>query len=61
MNPIFIIQHTCLLRSGKIGGFLFLAASVLMLAAGTTSCSTTYGLGKDIEKTGDKIQDAATR
>lgn len=61
MNPIFIIQHACAFRSRNIGGFLFLAAAILTLAAGSSSCSTTYGLGKDIEKTGDKIQDAATR
>lgn len=28
-------------------------------AAFTTGCNTTRGVGKDIEKAGDKIQDAA--
>lgn len=32
-----------------------------MVAGLTTSCSTTKGFGKDVEKTGDAIQNAATR
>lgn len=35
---------------------LLLAA---LWAAFATGCNTTKGLGKDIEKAGDKIQDAA--
>ncbi|MES2440261.1 MAG: entericidin A/B family lipoprotein [Verrucomicrobiota bacterium] len=27
----------------------------------TTSCSTARGFGRDVEKTGDKIQEAATQ
>jgi predicted small secreted protein len=38
-----------------------LAAASLIAAAATTSCSTTKGFGQDVEKTGDKIQDAASR
>lgn len=30
-----------------------------LVAAFTSGCNTTKGLGKDIEKAGDKIQDAA--
>ena len=36
----------------------FLLISALLAALGT-GCNTTRGLGKDIEKAGDKIQDAA--
>lgn len=30
-----------------------------LVAAFTAGCNTTKGVGKDIEKAGDKIQDAA--
>ncbi|MFT4175737.1 MAG: entericidin A/B family lipoprotein [Luteolibacter sp.] len=32
-----------------------------MLILGMTSCSTARGFGRDVEKTGEKIQDASTR
>ncbi len=35
-----------------------LFAAMLLLAAGT-GCNTTHGAGKDIEKAGEAIQDAA--
>ncbi|RYD49943.1 MAG: entericidin A/B family lipoprotein [Verrucomicrobiaceae bacterium] len=34
---------------------------MILLAGATTSCSTARGFGQDVEKTGDKIQDAAVR
>lgn len=52
MNPTLILQT----RSA-----LLAAATLLALAAASVSCSTTKGLGKDVEKTGEKIQDAADR
>lgn len=61
MIPILILQNSCHSGSRLIGRLLFLTVAILALAAATTSCRTTYGLGQDIEKTGDKIQEAATR
>ena len=34
-----------------------LLLGVLTIAFATTSCNTANGLGKDVEKLGDKIQD----
>lgn len=63
MNPILITHHTC--RNSKPSKFrlcTFAAGATLLLVAGaTTSCSTTKGFGRDVEKTGEKIQDAAAR
>jgi predicted small secreted protein len=61
MNPVIISRHFCRTTTTLFARVVFLSAVAVALAAGLTSCSTTYGLGKDIEKTGDKIQDAATR
>jgi predicted small secreted protein len=61
MNPILITFSQCHAGTRFAGRLLFIAAVILAFAAGSTSCSTTRGLGEDIEKTGDKIQDAATR
>ncbi|MEY3895047.1 MAG: hypothetical protein RLZZ214_566, partial [Verrucomicrobiota bacterium] len=36
--------------------------TLILIAAGmSTSCATTRGFGQDVEKTGDKIQEAAAR
>ena len=36
--------------------------ALILIAAGmSTSCATTRGFGQDVEKTGDKIQEAASR
>jgi predicted small secreted protein len=61
MNPILLILNPCNSGTRFAGRLLFLAAVILTLAAGSSSCSTTRGLGEDIEHTGDKIQEAATR
>lgn len=34
--------------------------SILMLAAGLSACNTFKGMGKDVERGGEKVQDAAT-
>lgn len=39
----------------KLLALAVLASMALSMAA----CNTTHGLGKDVEKAGDKIQDAA--
>ncbi|NQX00815.1 entericidin A/B family lipoprotein [bacterium] len=37
------------------------AGVILLVVAGlSTSCSTARGFGRDVEKTGDKIQSAAS-
>lgn len=61
MNPILITFSQCPAGARVIGRLLFFSAVILAFAAGSTSCGTTRGLGEDIEKTGDKIQEAATR
>lgn len=61
MNPILITFSQCTAGTRFAGRLLLFAAVILAFAAGSTSCSTTRGLGEDIETTGDKIQEAATR
>jgi predicted small secreted protein len=61
MNPILITFSQCNAGTRLAGRLLFLAAVILAFAAGSTSCSTTRGFGQDIETTGGKIQEAATR
>lgn len=61
MNPILIIFSQCNAGTRFAGRLLLLAGVILAFAAGSSSCGTTRGLGEDIEKTGDKIQEAATR
>jgi predicted small secreted protein len=61
MNPILIAKTNC--QNSKFAPFRLLAiaaGAAMVLAAGTTSCSTTKGFGRDVEKTGDKIQNAAS-
>ena len=41
----------------RIVGILLLASSVLALSA----CNTMAGAGKDVERTGEKIQDASKK
>ena len=38
---------------------IVIGASALLMAGLTSSCATTRGFGQDVEKTGDKIQEAA--
>ncbi|GAA5122813.1 entericidin A/B family lipoprotein [Luteolibacter yonseiensis] len=60
MNPIIISKTNCQTVKPNSARLLTLAAGALLLLAGaTTSCSTTKGFGQDVEKTGDKIQNAA--
>lgn len=61
MNPI-LITKSCQTKSPSVRRFAYVAgAAMLLLAGATTSCSTARGFGQDVEKTGDKIQDAAAR
>lgn len=62
MNPIITINRTnpCLRVPSLRREALFAGIAIItMLLA--NSCSTAKGFGKDVEKTGDKIQEAASR
>ncbi len=63
MNTILISKTNCKTSTKSSIRYLAFAtgASLILLAGATSSCSTANGFGKDVEKTGDKIQDAATR
>ena len=60
MNPILITKTNCHTKFPPVR-FLAIATGALLLVAGvSTSCGTARGFGQDVEKTGDKIQEAAT-
>ncbi len=63
MNPILISKTNCHSNNrSSIRRFAIVAgASLLILAGASSSCSTANGFGRDVERTGDKIQDAASR
>ncbi|MEO5916795.1 MAG: entericidin A/B family lipoprotein [Luteolibacter sp.] len=63
MNPILISQTNCQTsKKSSLRRFALTAGAALFVIAGaSSSCSTAKGFGQDVEKTGDKIQDAATR
>lgn len=63
MNPILISKSHCR-SSKKANSVLTLCLAGVATAAfaiASTSCSTTKGFGRDVEKVGDKIQGAADR
>ncbi len=41
--------------------FALLVIAAALFALFTTGCNTTRGLGRDVEKLGDKIQEKASR
>lgn len=45
---------------GNIMKKLIAAMGILMIV-GLTGCNTMRGMGKDVERGGEKVQDAATR
>ena len=47
-------KHLQLLQ--RLAPLLF-AAALLVIAAVSIGCNTAHGFGKDMEKTGEKIQD----
>jgi predicted small secreted protein len=63
MNPILIAERRCQNTKPSVFRFATMAAGIFILGAAalSTSCSTARGFGRDVEKTGDKIQDAASR
>ena len=61
MNPILITKANCRNSNSTVRVLALAAGAALLFVAGaTTSCSTARGFGQDVEKTGDKIQHAAT-
>ena len=61
MNPILITKTNCRFKFLPIPLMALATGTLLLIAGVSTSCSTARGFGQDVEKTGDKIQDAATR
>jgi len=61
MNTLYI-SKTCVKKSqpstfGKVS--LYGLASLLLVAGSIPSCATSAGFGRDVEKVGDNIQEAA--
>ncbi len=62
MNPILIAKTNCQhSKQSPVRLFALAAGALLLVMGATTSCSTARGFGRDVEKTGDKIQEAATQ
>jgi len=66
MNPILLFNNSCKCRSSadlkRMPVRLALLALALgSLTAGLNSCATARGFGRDVEKTGEKIEEAASR
>lgn len=63
MNTILIAKTGCQpVKPAPLRITMLTVGAMLVLISGvTTSCNTTRGFGRDVEKTGDKIQDAATQ
>lgn len=63
MNPILISKNSCsnTKTTGSRFSALIIGASLVLLTGLGASCNTTRGFGQDVQKTGDKIEDAAQR
>lgn len=64
MNPILLLKsNVCGLPGKAIATWPAWIAALLLLGAsfGLNSCSTARGFGNDVQKAGEKIEDAATR
>ncbi len=63
MSPILISKTRCqtATKPSFRRALLLTGASLILIAGASTSCNTTRGFGQDVEKTGDKIQEAAAR
>lgn len=60
MNPILITKTNCHAIFPPLRTLTLAIGALLIVAGATTSCNTTKGFGRDVEKTGDKIQEAAS-
>lgn len=61
MNTLFI-SRTCAKASRQLNfgrAAIYGFASLLLIAGVLPSCSTAAGFGRDVEKVGDEIQEAA--
>jgi len=64
MNPILLLKSSvCRIPRTVIVSWPACLAAVILLGAslGLNSCSTARGFGDDVQKTGEKIEEAATR
>ena len=62
-TPLLVVRCSAIvvgMNSKTKSVALFLLSAVLVAFVGT-GCNTTKGLGKDVEKLGDKIQDKSNR
>ena len=63
MNPVIISKVVCSRMSSLnrhvVLGFALIATTAFALAG--TSCATSKGFGRDVQKVGDKIETAADR
>lgn len=61
MNPILINKSAAKASANSPFRLLAIGACALMVVSGflTTSCATAHGFGRDVERAGDEIQDAA--
>lgn len=61
MNTLFISKFCSNINQPKSLGrtALYGLASLFLIAGAIPSCSTTAGFGRDVEKVGDEIQEAA--
>jgi entericidin A len=61
MNPILIAKTNCRTSKSPVRLLVIATGAALLIIAGvSSSCNTTRGFGQDVEKTGDKIQHAAS-
>lgn len=64
MNPILLFRTSACRPSNRlVPTWPGVLACVILAAAmlGLSSCGTARGFGNDVQKTGEKIEDAATR
>ncbi|MCW1887048.1 entericidin A/B family lipoprotein [Luteolibacter flavescens] len=64
MNPIFL-SNSFVCRSSEVIRLRFRPVLIALCLGGVTlglnSCATARGFGQDVEKTGNKIEEAASR
>lgn len=63
MNPVIISKVVAnqLSRFNRTAALFFAVMLTAAFALSTTSCATSKGFGRDVQKVGDKIEDAADR
>lgn len=64
MNPIFHCNMMWVKKPSAVNRFFVLGFAAFATAAfafSSTSCATSKGFGRDVQKVGDKIENAADR